>query len=152
VLDRERILTRNAANIAEFRSSGGRLAAFGNAPLLLLTTIGARSGQPRTTPMMYLADEHDPDRVHVFATYAGADTNPAWFHNLVAHPDDVRVEIGTQAMTATATVLPEPHRSEVYAVQARRYPRFSEYETRTKRSIPVVALTLHRQPGAGGPR
>jgi F420H(2)-dependent quinone reductase len=57
-----------------------------------------------------------------------------------------------QAMTATATVLPEPRRSEVYAVQVTRYPRFAEYETRTKRSIPVVALTFHRQPGAGGPR
>jgi len=96
-VDRERIMANNRANIAEFRASGGRIATFGDAPLLLLTTTGAQSGQPRTSPMMYLADEDDPNRVYVFASYAGADVNPAWFHNLVVHPDAVRVEIGREA-------------------------------------------------------
>ena len=143
-MDRERILTNNQANIAEFRASGGRIAAFGDAPLLLLTTTGAQSGQPRTSPMMYLADEDDPNRVYVFASYAGADVNPAWFHNLVAHPDAVRVEIGREALTTSAEVLAESQRAEVFAEQARRYPGFADYQTRTKRRIPVVALILHR--------
>jgi deazaflavin-dependent oxidoreductase (nitroreductase family) len=88
--DKERVRAFNAKNIAEFRTSGGRISAFGDAPVLLLTTTGARSGQPRTNPMMYLADENDPDRVYVFASAAGADTNPAWFHNVVAHPQKTR--------------------------------------------------------------
>ena len=76
-MDRARILTFNNKNIAEFRSNGGRIASFGDAPVLLLTTTGAKSEQPRTSPMMYLADDHEPNRVYVFASAAGADTNPA---------------------------------------------------------------------------
>src|SRR4051812_31324758 len=67
-VNREQILTYNEKNIADFRSNGGRIAAFGDAPVLLLTTTGARSGQQRTSPMMYLADEHYPNRVYVFAS------------------------------------------------------------------------------------
>lgn len=143
-MERQQILTHNEANIAEFRVNGGRISAFGAAPLLLLTTVGAKSGQPRTTPMMYLADEHDANLVYVFASYAGADTNPAWFHNLVPHPREVQVEIGSDSMPASAEVLPEKRRAEVYAVQASRYPGFAGYQAKTKRQIPVVALTLHR--------
>jgi hypothetical protein len=86
----------NRRNIAESRSSSGRIASFGDAPVLLLTTRGVKSGVPRTTPMMYLADEHNPERVYVFASAAGADENPAWFNNLLAHPNDLVVEIGTE--------------------------------------------------------
>jgi deazaflavin-dependent oxidoreductase (nitroreductase family) len=137
-------LTFNEKNIAEFRSNGGRIAAFGNAPVLLLTTTGARSGQLRTSPMMYLADDHDPNRVYVFATAAGADTNPAWFRNIVAHPKKLGVEIGGDTMTADAEVLPDPLRAQVYAVQASRYLGFADYQTKTTRPISVVALTLNR--------
>ena len=143
-MERSEILSVNEQNIAEFRSSGGRIAEDGDAPVLLLTTTGARSGQPRTSPMMYLADDRDTDRVYVFATAAGADTNPAWFHNIVTHPKNLGVEIGRDAMTADAEVLPDPLRERVYAVQAGRYPGFAEYQTNTTRSVPVVALTLHR--------
>jgi F420H(2)-dependent quinone reductase len=66
----------NSRNIAEFRSSGGTVGSFGDAPLLLLTTIGAKTGKLRTSPTMYLADERDPDRVYVFASAAGADDDP----------------------------------------------------------------------------
>ena len=97
-MDKQQTLTFNEKNIAEFRASHGRIASFGDAPLLLLTTTGARSGQRRTSPMMYLADEHDPNRVYVFASYAGADQNPAWFHNVVAHPDDIEVELGDERL------------------------------------------------------
>ena len=87
-------------NIAEFRSSGGTVSSFGDAPLLLLTTIGTKTGKLRTSPVMYLADERDPDRVYVFASAAGADDDPAWFRNLTAHPTDVSVEIGRETLTS----------------------------------------------------
>jgi deazaflavin-dependent oxidoreductase (nitroreductase family) len=134
----------NEHNIAQFRAHGGQIPGFGDQPVLLLTTIGAKSGVHRTTPLIYLPDEHDSDRVYVFASYAGADVDPAWFHNIVAHPDDLIVEIGTETLTAAAHVEPEPGRTEVYAVQASHYPSYADYETKTTRSIPVVALTLHR--------
>lgn len=94
--------------------------------------------------MMYLADDRDPNRVYVFATAAGGDTNPAWFHNIVAHPEGLAVEIGRDALTADAEVLPDPLREQVYAVQASRYPGFADYLRKTTRTIPVIALTLHR--------
>jgi deazaflavin-dependent oxidoreductase (nitroreductase family) len=143
-VDKQQTLTFNENNIAEFRASNGRIASFGDAPLLLLTATGARSGQRRTSPMMYLADEHDPNRVYVFASAAGADQNPAWFHNIVSHPDDVEVELGDERYPATAEVLPDPRRAEVYASQASRYPGFAGYQEKTSRSIPVIALMLQR--------
>jgi deazaflavin-dependent oxidoreductase (nitroreductase family) len=141
IVDKQEKRAFNERNIAEFRSSGGRIASFGDAPILLLTTTGARSGLRRTTPMMYLADEADADRVFVFASAAGADRNPAWYENLVANPTDLEVEIGEERLGAHPTVLPEPERASVYAEQARRYPGFAEYERKTSRVIPVVALT-----------
>lgn len=144
-MDREQRLAFNQQNIAEFRASGGRIASFGDAPVLLLTSTGAKSGLPRTNPMMYLADDADPNRVYVFASAAGADTNPAWFNNLVAQPDGVTVEIGGETLTADAEVLPEPSREQIYAIQAGRYSGFAGYQAKTLRPIPVVALTLHRE-------
>jgi len=143
-VDKGKRLSFNEKNIAEFRSSHGRIASFGDAPLLLLTTTGARSGQRRTTPTMFLADEQDPNLVYVFASAAGAEQNPAWFHNIVAHPDDVDVEIGVERYRAGADVLPEARRAEVFASQAARYPGFAGYQAKTARAIPVIALTLER--------
>jgi deazaflavin-dependent oxidoreductase (nitroreductase family) len=143
-LDKQQTLTFNENNIAEFRASSGRIASFGDAPLLLLSTTGARSGQRRTSPMMYLADEDNPNRVYVFASAAGADQNPAWFHNTVSHPDDIEVELGDERYLATAEVLHEPQRAEVYASQASRYPGFAGYQEKTSRLIPVIALMLQR--------
>ena len=83
----------NRQTIEAFRASGGKVGGvWEGRPLLLLTTTGAKSGQRRTTPVMYLADG---DRLLVFATKAGAPTNPAWYHNLLAHPE-VTVEVGTE--------------------------------------------------------
>jgi deazaflavin-dependent oxidoreductase (nitroreductase family) len=144
IVDNEPTLSFNERNIVEFRGSHGRISSFGDAPLLLLTTTGAKSGQKRTNPMMYLTDEDDPDRLFVFASYAGADQNPAWFHNVVAHPDDLEVEIGDERHLANAEVLPEPRRSEVFSDQASRYPGFAGYQEKTSRTIPVIALTLQR--------
>jgi deazaflavin-dependent oxidoreductase (nitroreductase family) len=144
-MDKEQRMAFNHQNIAEFRASGGRIASFGDAPVLLLTSTGAKSGLPRTNPMMYLADEDDPNRVYVFASAAGSDTNPAWFNNLVEKPNGVTVEIGRETLTADADVLPEPTREQIYAVQAGRYPGFAGYQAKTARLIPVVGLTLHRE-------
>lgn len=144
-MNKQEILAYNQRNIDEFRASGGRIASFGDAPVLLLTTTGAKSGLPRTNPMMYLADTDDPNRVYVFASAAGADTNPAWFTNLVAQPNGVTVEIGKETLTADAEVLSEPLRKQLYDVQARLYPGFAAYQEKTSRPIPVAALRLHRR-------
>jgi deazaflavin-dependent oxidoreductase (nitroreductase family) len=143
-VDENQRLDFNERNIAEFRANHGRIALFGDAPLLLLSTIGARSGQRRTSPTMYLPDAHDSNRVYVFASAAGADQNPAWFHNIVAHPDELEVEIGDERLLARAEVVGEPQRTEVYSSQASRFPGFAGYQEKTSRRIPVVALMLQR--------
>jgi len=127
----------NAKIIEEFRSNQGRVGGqFEGSPVLLLHTVGAKTGIERVNPMMYL----DLDgRRYVFASKAGADSHPDWYHNLRAHPE-VTVEVGTETVTATAVPLAEPQRTEVYAEQARRYPGFGDYERKTSRVIPVVEL------------
>jgi deazaflavin-dependent oxidoreductase (nitroreductase family) len=128
----------NAKIIAEFRANGGKVGGqFEGAPLLLLTTTGAKSGLARTSPMMYLPDG---DRLVVFASKAGAPTNPDWYHNLVANPS-ATVEVGTETFDVDAQVTTGAERDELYARQAQLYPGFAEYESKTDRVIPVVALT-----------
>lgn len=141
-MNTDEVLAFNARNITEFRASGGKIKSFGDAPLLLLTTVGVTSGAARTSPMMYLPDEHEPDVVYVFASAAGADRNPAWWGNLTAHPDDVTVEIGRERLTAHAHVLAEPERQRIFDIQASRYAGFAGYQRMTSRPIPVAALTL----------
>jgi deazaflavin-dependent oxidoreductase (nitroreductase family) len=127
----------NSAIIEEFRANGGKVGGqFDGAPLLLLTSTGAKSGATRINPMMYLPDGR---RLYVFATKAGAPTNPDWYHNLVAHPH-AAVEVGEERFNVTATVLSGPERDEIYRRQAALYPGFAEYEAKTSRVIPVVAL------------
>lgn len=127
----------NAQIIEEFRANEGRVGGqFEGAPLLLLHTTGARSGVERVNPMMYLEDD---GRLFVFASKAGADTHPDWFHNLVKTPE-VTVEVGTETFSAVATALPEDERAAVYATQAALYPGFAEYQEKTTRVIPVVEL------------
>ncbi|MBF6556443.1 MAG: nitroreductase family deazaflavin-dependent oxidoreductase [Acidimicrobiales bacterium] len=126
---------RNAGIIAEFRAHAGRVGGpFEGAPLLLLTTTGARSGKVRVNPVMYLALD---DRLYVFGSKSGAPTNPDWYHNLVAHPS-ASVEVGTEAYEVTAAVLEGGERDRVFAEQARLYPAFAEYQAGTERTIPVA--------------
>ncbi len=128
----------NAQIITEFRANQGKLGGqFEGAPMLLLHTTGAKSGQQRVNPMMYL--ELDGRRF-VFASKAGADTNPDWYHNLAANPA-VTVEVGSETYEATAAALPDDERGRIYAEQASRYPGFAEYAAKTSRVIPVVELT-----------
>lgn len=127
----------NSQVISEFRANEGRVGGnFAGAPLLLLHTFGAKTGNELVKPMMYL----DLDgRRFVFASKAGADTHPDWYHNLVARPD-VTVEAGTTTYAAKAVPLTGEERDRVYDEQARRYPGFAEYQQKTKRVIPVVEL------------
>ena len=128
----------NAQIIAEFRANAGRVGGqFEGAPMLLLHTTGAKSGEERVNPMMYLDHE---GRRFVFASKAGADTHPDWYHNLVADPT-VSVEVGTEQYQAAATSISGEERGRIYAEQARRYPGFAEYAQKTSRVIPVVELT-----------
>jgi deazaflavin-dependent oxidoreductase (nitroreductase family) len=128
----------NQQTIAEFRANHGQLGGgFAGAPMLLLHTVGARSGQPRVNPVMYLADG---DRYLVFASKGGSDHNPDWYWNLRANPD-ATIEVGDDTVAVHATELTGTERDEKYRIQAERYPGFAEYERKTTRVIPVVALT-----------
>ncbi|MBF4163431.1 nitroreductase family deazaflavin-dependent oxidoreductase [Nocardioides acrostichi] len=124
--------------IAEFRAHEGRVGGqFEGAPLLLLHSTGARSGQERVSPMMYQAVD---DGYAVFASKAGAPTNPDWYHNLVANPE-ASIEVGTDTVEVTARVLDPAEREPVWEKQKRDYPGFADYESKTDRVIPVVLLT-----------
>ena len=127
----------NRRNIAEFRANHGRLGGqFEGAPVLLLHSTGKRSGQERVNPMMYMADG---ERYLVFASAAGRDQNPAWYWNLIAHPD-ASIELGDDSIDVQAVELKGAERDAIYATQADRYPGFAEYQRKTTRKIPVLAL------------
>lgn len=127
----------NRQVIEEFRANEGRVGGmFEGAPMVLLHTTGARTGQERVNPLMYLPDG---DRVIVFASKGGAPDNPDWYYNLVANPA-VTIEVGTETKPATAKVVGPEERDKLYAEQAKRYPQFAEYEEKTTRKIPVVVL------------
>jgi deazaflavin-dependent oxidoreductase (nitroreductase family) len=123
--------------IAEFRANQGRVGGqFEGAPLLLLHSTGAKSGQERVNPVMYQAVGNG---FAVFASKAGADANPDWYHNLRAHPQ-ARIEVGTQTLDVTARVLDADEREPIWEEQKARYPGFADYESKTDRVIPVVML------------
>jgi deazaflavin-dependent oxidoreductase (nitroreductase family) len=130
----------NLKIIEEFRANEGRVGGmFEGAALLLLTTTGARSGRPHTTPLTYMADAAGGDRLLVFASNAGAPTHPAWYHNVLADPR-VAVEVGTRSYQATALPLHDEERDRAYARQSELVPAYAEYQRQTTRVIPVVAL------------
>ncbi len=127
----------NSKIIEEFRASGGKVGGpFAGAPLLLLHTTGAKSGQERVNPVMYQAIG---DGFAVFASKAGAPDNPDWYHNLVANPR-VRAEVGTETIELNARVADEQTRAPIWAEWKKANPGFADYEQRTTRQIPVVLL------------
>lgn len=128
----------NTRVIEEFRANGGKVGGnFEGAPILLLHTTGAKSGKERINPMMY--QDLGDDRLAVFASKAGADTNPAWYHNLVAHPE-VRAEVGTESRAFQARTAESAERESIWSKQKAEYPGFAGYEANTARVIPVVIL------------
>lgn len=128
----------NAKIIEEFRANHGKVGGgFDGAPMVLITTTGAKSGKERINPLVYLADG---DRVVIFASKAGAPTSPDWYHNLVANPR-VGVEIGDEKFSAEASEVNGEERDRLYAKQASIMPGFAEYQAKTDRVIPVVVLT-----------
>jgi len=129
---------RNRRVIEEFRANAGQVAGSqAGRPVILLTTTGAKSGRPYTTPVMYL---RDGGRIAIFATHGGSPRHPDWYHNLVANPT-VTVEIGSEKFEAKATPLTGgPERDRLYGQQAELFPQFADYQSKTTRVIPVVLL------------
>jgi deazaflavin-dependent oxidoreductase (nitroreductase family) len=127
----------NQKVIEEFRANGGKVGgAFAGAPMMILTHTGAKSGKTHTTPLVYSLDG---DRFVIIASKAGAPTNPAWYHNLVAHPE-VTVEVGTERFSAKAVEARGADRDRLFDAQARLMPQFNEYKKSTTRTIPVFTL------------
>jgi|SRR5581483_2394896 len=123
--------------IEDFRAHRGEPdGPFKDRPLLLLTTTGARSGQLRTAPMMYIRDD---DRLLVIASNIGAPKHPNWYHNLVAHPE-VTVEVGNETYRAIAVVTAGEERQRLWRQIVTQAPFFAEHQAKTRRQIPVVAL------------
>ena len=132
----------NAKIVAEFRANQGQVGgAFEGAPITLVHHRGRKSGRDFVSPMMYLADDDDPATIYVFATKAGAPTNPDWYYNLTS-AGKAEVEVGTRTYQVRVSELAGQERDRVYDKQAGRYPGFARYATKTAgiRTIPVLAL------------
>lgn len=128
----------NRAVIEEFRANHGAVGGgFAGAPVVLLTTTGAKSGKKRVNPLVGFVDG---GTLYVVASKAGAPTNPDWYHNLLAHPE-VEVEFGDDRFAATAVpIVSGPERDRLYAIQVAAQPTFADYEKATTRVIPIVEL------------
>ena len=129
----------NRRVVEEFRANGGSVGGmFAGVPLLLLTTIGARSGRHRTVPLTYITDG---ERYVVAAGAAGA--NPAWYHNVLAHPD-VTVEVATAVFDATAQIATGDERASLFDRFAAQQPQLRSYQPGAARDVPMVVLAPTR--------
>jgi deazaflavin-dependent oxidoreductase (nitroreductase family) len=127
----------NTGIIEEFRENGGKVGGrFEGAPLLLLHSTGAKSGEPRLTPLRYREVDED---FAVFGSKRGADTHPDWYYNLIANPL-ASIEVGTETIEVTARVAEGDERSLIWELQKSEVPIFAEYEQQTPREIPVILL------------
>jgi deazaflavin-dependent oxidoreductase (nitroreductase family) len=135
--DAETIKAFNKTVTDEFRDNDGKVGGqFEGANLLLLTTTGAKSGEPRLSPLAYF---HIDGKLLILGSYAGADFNPAWVHNLRAN-SAARVEIGNESSEVTARELPPAERDQLFDKITAAAPGFGEYQARTTRIIPVFEL------------
>ena len=125
---------RNKAIIEEFRAHGGRMK--GGAALILLTTTGAKTGQPRIAPLMQVTDG---DRLLAIASKGGSPKHPEWYLNLLAHPE-VTVEVGSETFTTTARILSGDERERAFKRAVEVFPLYEQYQQKTTRQIPVIAL------------
>lgn len=127
----------NAQIIDEFHANDGRVGGmFEGIPLLLLHHTGAKSSKSRISPLVY---QRDDGRYVVFASKAGAPTNPDWYHNLKAEPN-VAIEVGTDMIDVMAVEADAEERERLYRTQAQRAPQFAQYAEQTERVIPVILL------------
>jgi deazaflavin-dependent oxidoreductase (nitroreductase family) len=127
----------NQSIIDEFRANGGKVGGqFAGAPLLILHSTGARSGQERVIPLMYRPEGDD---LVIFASKGGAPTNPDWLHNLRAHPE-ASVEVGADTRKVVAREAQGEERERIWQDHKKAYPGFADYEAKTDRVIPVVVL------------
>ncbi|MDQ1481434.1 MAG: hypothetical protein QOI44_2295 [Actinomycetota bacterium] len=127
----------NSNLIAEFRAGDGKVGGpFEGAPLLLLTTTGAKTRRKHTTPLVY---QQDGDRIVVFGSKGGAPSHPAWYHNLVANPT-VTVELPAETFEARAVTVEGGERDRIWSAQKELMPGFADYEAKTDRQIPVIVL------------
>jgi deazaflavin-dependent oxidoreductase (nitroreductase family) len=128
----------NEQVIEEFRANSGKVGGpFEGAPLLLLHSTGAKSGKARISPLMYLPDG---DRYVIFASKAGADTNPDWYYNVTKNPD-ATIEVGDGTVAVVAEEVTGRQRDDLYRRQAELFSGFADYEKKTTRVIPVVVLS-----------
>jgi deazaflavin-dependent oxidoreductase (nitroreductase family) len=135
--DTETINAFNKNIIDEFRANGGKVTGqFANADLLLLTTTGAKSGQPRVSPLAYFRID---GKLIIVGSFAGAPVNPDWVHNLRANPQ-AHVEVGTESFDVTARELPSDEREELFPKLTAAAPGFAEYQSKTSRVIPLFVL------------
>ncbi len=125
---------RNKVVIEEFRANGGRVKGW--APLILLTTTGAKTGQPRIAPLMQVTDG---DRLLAVASKGGAPKHPDWYLNLLAHPE-VTVEVGGEKFNTTARILTGNEREQAFERSVEVFPPYAAYQKKTNREIPVIAL------------
>jgi len=127
----------NTGIVQEFRENAGKVGGmFEGAPMLILHHTGARSGTIRQNPLMYQAVDGG---YAIFASKAGADTNPDWYHNLKANPE-TKIEVGADTVDVTARFTEGEERDTIWSQQKSSYPQFAEYEEGTSRVIPVVVL------------
>jgi len=127
----------NQQIIEEFRANSGNVGGpFAGSTMLLLTTTGAKSGQPRISPLVYMANG---DHMIIIASKGGAPTNPDWFYNLKANPV-VTIERGTETFQARATIPEAAERDRLFEQVSTKMPGFGEYQRNTTRQIPVVVL------------
>jgi deazaflavin-dependent oxidoreductase (nitroreductase family) len=135
--DTETIKAFNKTIADEFRANDGKVGGqFEGANLLLLTTTGAKSGEPRVSPLAYFRVD---DKLLILGSFAGADVNPGWVHNLRANPS-ARIEIGNESSDVTARELPPAERDELFPKITAVAPGFAEYQAKTTRIIPVFEL------------
>ena len=135
--DTETLRAFNKTVSDEFRANDGKVGGqFEGANLLLLTTTGAKSGQPRVSPLAYFRVD---DKLLILGSFAGADVNPAWVHNLRANPS-AHVEIGNESSDVTARELPPAERDDLFPKITAVAPGFAEYQAKTTRIIPVFEL------------
>ncbi len=135
--DNEALKTFNQSITDEFRANDGKVGGqFEGANLLLLTTTGAKSGRPRVSPLAYFRID---DKLVIIGSFAGADVNPGWVHNLRANPS-AQIEIGNDSSDVIARELPRAQRDELFPKIAAAAPGFAEYQAKTSRVIPVFEL------------